>query len=95
MTIMTPPLALGQTVHEVVESLSILPVEDRLSNPLTKKFDKVWEKVSGKLGGFTSDSQEKQFKQRGVEMLEKIHKQLPAFNPYIGNLVTSRCINDL
>ena len=33
-TVMTPPLALGQAVHEVVESLSVLPTEERLKNSL-------------------------------------------------------------
>lgn len=72
MTIMTPPLALGQAVHQVVESLSVLPVEERLSDPLDKKFEKVWQKVSGKKGGFRSAEEEQTFKARGLEMLNRI-----------------------
>ncbi len=62
ITVMKPALALGQAVHDVVESLSTLPVEQRLVVPLTKKLDVVWEKVSGKMGGFTSKEQEGDYK---------------------------------
>ena len=40
-TIMTPPLALGQAVHEVVEGLSILNVEDRFAVSLLEKFETI------------------------------------------------------
>ena len=40
ITIVSPPLALGQTVHEIIESLSNLPVEKRFEEPLIAKFDK-------------------------------------------------------
>ena len=46
--LMSPPLALGQAVHEVVESLSVLPVEQRFIQPLVEKFETTWKKVSGK-----------------------------------------------
>jgi ATP-dependent helicase/DNAse subunit B len=70
--IMSPSLALGQTVHEVVESLSNLPTKDRFKRSLIEKFDLVWKKVSGLKGGFTSESQENQYKQRGEKMLQRI-----------------------
>jgi len=74
MTIMTPPLALGQAVHEVVEALSELPTEERFKVSLLEKFNVVWEKVTGKLGGFTSLEQENEYKERGIAMLNKIGK---------------------
>lgn len=74
ITVMSPPLALGQAVHDVVESLSILPTQQRLSEPLDKKLDIAWENVTGKKGGFTSLKQETEYKQRGKEMLENITK---------------------
>ena len=72
MTVMAPPLALGQSVHEVVEALSILPVEERFTESLLKKFDKVWVKVAGELGGFRSFEQELEYKDRGINMLQRI-----------------------
>jgi ATP-dependent helicase/DNAse subunit B len=72
MQIMAPALALGQVVHEVVESLSNLPTDQRMKESLIEKFDKVWTKVSGKKGGFEDEQTEQKFKQRGEEMLRKI-----------------------
>lgn len=48
ITLMSPHLALGQAVHEVLESLSYLKVSKRFSQPLVPMFERVWEKVSGK-----------------------------------------------
>ena len=72
ITVMSPPLALGQAVHEVVESLSFLPVEERLSSSLPKRLEVAWEKIAGERGGFSNKSQEKEFKERGIAMLERI-----------------------
>lgn len=67
-------LSLGAAVHEVVESLSVLPVEKRFKEPLLKKFDQAWKKVSGKQGGFFDQQTEQQFKKRGETMLQKVIK---------------------
>lgn len=74
MTVMTPPLALGQAVHEVVESLSILPVDKRLLISPVNKLDISWQKVAGEKGGFQNHEQEIEYKQRGIEMLEKLEE---------------------
>jgi len=71
-TVMTPPLALGQVVHEVVEGMSALPLEERLSISPLITFEQSWEKVSGEKGGFKDVIQEKDYKERGVRMLQKI-----------------------
>lgn len=71
---MTPSLALGQSVHEVVESLSTIPAKERLSVPIIEKFNTAWEEVSGKKGGFKSKKEEEEYKQRGREMLNRILK---------------------
>ena len=72
MTVMSPPLALGQVVHEVVESLSVLRVEERfLISPL-KKFDLLWREVTGEKGGFRNYEQEIEYKERGVKMLKNL-----------------------
>lgn len=72
ITVTSPALSLGQSVHEVVESLSVLPVEERLKISLLKKFDVAWNKVSGKFGGFKSAEQEEEFKERGRQMLKRV-----------------------
>lgn len=86
MSIMSPALALGQAVHEVVESLSVLPVDDRLKIPLDEKFNQVWSKVTGQKGGFKDDNQEQEIKARGMAMLDRITKNPPgaALFPAVG-----------
>lgn len=74
ITRMEPALALGQIVHDVIESLSVLPAEDRLKISLIKKFDTEWGKVSGKKGGFKTKEQEEEYKNEGVKMLERVMK---------------------
>lgn len=70
--IMAPALALGQAVHEVIESLSNLSTENRMKDSLIEKFQTVWKKLSGKKGGFWDEATEAQFKQRGEEMLRRV-----------------------
>ena len=69
MTIMSPPLTLGQAVHEVIESLAVLPVGERLKVSLVKKLDSVWPKVAGKRGGFKNHEIEIEYRDRAVQML--------------------------
>jgi CRISPR/Cas system-associated exonuclease Cas4 (RecB family) len=70
--IMSPALALGQIVHEVIESLSVLPTSERLKEPLVEKFRRNWKKVSGLKGGFRSEEQERQYFLRGEAMLTRV-----------------------
>jgi ATP-dependent helicase/DNAse subunit B len=93
INIINPSLALGQSVHEVLEALSVIPVEDRFSTSLLTTYETVWKKVSGKLGGFTNEQEEASVKERGNQMLKrvmdfpgplknkaiKIHKELPNY----------------
>ena len=72
LTLMQPALALGQVVHEVIESLSILPVEDRFAISLREKFDHAWARVSGHLGGFHDTQEEEKYKNRGVAMVSRV-----------------------
>jgi len=84
ITVTSPFLSLGQAVHDVIESLSILPTEERLKVSLLKKFDVSWQKVTGKLGGFRNLEQEKEFKERGIKMLKRVEKHLgPILNKAI------------
>ena len=74
ISITAPALSLGGAVHEVIESLSVLPVKDRLKVSLLKKFDVVWEKIEGKRGGFKTKEDEKIYKDRGITMLKRVEK---------------------
>lgn len=70
--LMSPPLALGQAVHAVLESLSVLPGSERFKESLIAKFEREWKRVSGKRGGFFDDETEEHYKNRGKEMLLKV-----------------------
>ncbi len=70
--LMQPPLALGQAVHEVIEGLSVLPVEERFTSSLLPKYEEAWKKVSGKKGGFADRATEEKFKARGKTMIERV-----------------------
>lgn len=69
MTIINPPLALGQVVHEVIESLAVLPADERLKISLVKRLDPVWPKITGKKGGFKNFKEESEYKMRASQML--------------------------
>lgn len=72
--LMSPPLALGQAVHEVLESLSVLPTPKRFSESLMSKFEYAWSKITGEKGGFLDNGTELGYKNRGMEMIEKVAK---------------------
>lgn len=74
ITVTNPSLSLGQIVHEVVEELSLLPVDERLKISLVKKYDVAWKKVEGKMGGFKDRNQEMEYKERGAKMLKRVEK---------------------
>ncbi|PIR75507.1 MAG: hypothetical protein CO030_01155 [Candidatus Magasanikbacteria bacterium CG_4_9_14_0_2_um_filter_42_11] len=82
ITLMSPPLALGQAVHNVLESLSSIPRDQRFIKPLPERFKEEWKKVSGKKGGFFSESSEDKYRARGEAMIARVYN-----NPGpIGNL---------
>jgi hypothetical protein len=72
ITLMSPALALGQVVHDTIDSLSTVPSDSRFLHPLTPMYEKLWVKVSGTKGGFSSEDQETKFKNRGFDMLSRI-----------------------
>lgn len=73
LNLMNPSFALGQSVHNVLESLSVLPKDERFSESLLVKFDDEWEKVTGKKGGFFDQDSEYKYKKRGEEMLKRVY----------------------
>ena len=74
MSLTGPALSLGQVVHEVLESLSVLPVKERFDVPLLERFENAWHRVSGEMGGFESKEQEERFKEKGEKMIKKVIK---------------------
>ncbi len=76
INLVNPALALGVAVHEVVEGLGDFKVEERAQKlkkeELQKAYEKAWEKVSGKRGGFLSIEEEKIEKDRGWAMIERV-----------------------
>lgn len=72
ITIINPSLALGQIVHEVLESLSKIRLEDRFKESLMPKYEQVWKQISGERGGFKSEEEELIFKERGQKMVRRI-----------------------
>jgi len=73
ITLMAPSLALGQAVHNVLESLSVLPANKRVTLELLPKFRREWENISGEKGGFIDMAHEYRYKKRGEEMLARVY----------------------
>ena len=74
MNIVAPPLSLGQAVHEVLEGLVRFKAEERIKQPLLEHYEEAWSKVSGKKGGFMKKEEEKEAKERGKKMIERVIK---------------------
>lgn len=70
--LMEPPLALGQVVHEVIDSLSGLPVEERKVDGLLAVYEEKWKNITGARGGFASAEDENRFKERGAKMIGRV-----------------------
>lgn len=74
INIVNPALALGVAVHEVLEGLANYKSEVRFDRDLFADLDKAWKKVSGKYGGFHSEEEEKEVKERARAMIERVMK---------------------
>lgn len=74
INIVSPALSLGSAVHEVVEGLANYPADKRFENPeeLLVRFDTAWEKFKGKMGGFKSEQEELEAKERGKAMIQRV-----------------------
>jgi ATP-dependent helicase/DNAse subunit B len=72
--IVSPALSLGSAVHEVVEGLANYPADKRFENPqdLFIRFEKAWEKFKGKMGGFKTEQEELEAKERGKLMIQRV-----------------------
>jgi ATP-dependent helicase/DNAse subunit B len=72
INIMNPALALGNTVHDVLDEISVLGAEVRFNESLLDRYEKAWERVAGELGGFKAIEEETVYKERGKTMLKRI-----------------------
>ena len=79
IAIVTPYMSLGIAVHEVLEGLVKFKAEDRAKQNLHEIFEKEWEKVSGKKGGFVDYATEEEFYERGVQMLNRAKRNFGLF----------------
>ncbi len=72
ISLMQPSLALGQTVHEVIDAVAGLPVEQRFAKSLPLIFEEKWQRITGKMGGFRDADEEAVYKKRGLAMVERV-----------------------
>lgn len=72
--IINPPLALGQAIHDTLEQFLKLTPSQRNKDELFKKLEIVWGNLKGEKGGYRSESEEKEFYQKAVMMLERFWK---------------------
>lgn len=72
VNIISPSLALGSTVHQVLEALSVVKADERMKEPLLDQYEKAWEKVSGEQGGFFNEEDELMYKNRGAIMINRV-----------------------
>ncbi len=76
MNIVNPALSLGQAVHTTLEDLKNVPLAERLERNLLADYEKAWQGVSGKQGGFKDEQEEADAKARGRVMVERVIKNM-------------------
>lgn len=74
INITSPALSLGIAVHNTLEGLSQYKVEDRFKKNLLETFEEEWKKISGKIGGFKTEVEEMEAKERGKNMILQVSK---------------------
>jgi ATP-dependent helicase/DNAse subunit B len=72
ISIVNGALSLGVAVHNTLEALKEIPLEDRMTRNLLSDFETEWIKVSGKTGGFKDQSEEEAAKVRGESMIKRV-----------------------
>ena len=65
-------LSLGTAVHNTLEAIKDMPLEERMHEDLLRNFEVEWEKVTGKKGGFKDAEEEITAKERGLEMIKRV-----------------------
>ena len=72
ISIVNGALSLGVAVHNTLEALKEIPLEERMSRNLLTDFEAEWTKVSGKTGGFKDEVEETTAKERGEAMIRRV-----------------------
>lgn len=72
INLINPALALGNTVHDVLDEISVLPAEKRFEESLLERYEKAWLRVAGELGGFADAEEETLYKERGRAMINRV-----------------------
>lgn len=72
VNIVSPAMSLGSAVHGVIEPLAFLKTEDRFKQDLLVTYEEVWQKFSGKMGGFLDSETELEYKEKGKRMIENV-----------------------
>src|SRR3989338_4911972 len=72
--LMSPVLALGQVIHQVLEGLSVLPMHERFTISLLERYEQAWKNIVGERGGFQNDQEEERYKERGRRMLQRVQQ---------------------
>jgi len=69
--LINPNLALGQTIHDVLDQFLKMPSVQRTKDELERVYELIWGNISGEKGGFGGVEEEEGFKKRGEEMLRR------------------------
>ncbi len=69
--LVNPYLSLGTVVHQTIEGIGRLTEKKKFTVPLQDIFEETWQLYTGKQGGFSSKEQEEEFKERGINMIER------------------------
>ncbi|MBQ6438401.1 PD-(D/E)XK nuclease family protein [bacterium] len=72
LQIVSPSLSLGIAVHDILENLSTKKSSERFQESLVAQFERHWPQFTGEKGGFTSESLEKTYHDRGLAMLQRV-----------------------
>lgn len=74
IAVVSPHMSLGVAVHNTIENLANFKVDERIVRleNLQNDYEENWKKVSGKIGGFESEEQELEFKERGRLMIDRV-----------------------
>jgi hypothetical protein len=70
--LVTPALSLGSAIHEIIDSLSNLALDQRFTEPLPHQFTRLWQKYHGPAGGFFDPATEQHYYQRGLEIITRL-----------------------
>jgi ATP-dependent helicase/DNAse subunit B len=72
VSVVNGALSLGVSVHNTLEALKEIPLEERKTENLLQDFEKEWQKVTGKKGGFKNEEEEAAAKERGGVMIKRV-----------------------